>query len=173
MGIKAIKKNEFNMVIKLKFENILEGFDNYKYVELYPRKNKSQINIENDFINTLEDFFYLNSDKDKLIIDFYKNKLNSDSIKYIESYLNYDEKELFHNILNEGSEEDIFFEITDKRYIKLLTKLCVKELFFITFYFTKGPITLWGNYNLKFPLFYCNEYSIQEYLKIARDNDLL
>ena len=72
---------------------------------------------------------------------------------------------------------DMFFEISDKKYIKLLTKLCTRELFFITFYFTKGPVTIWGNYNLKFPLFYdkdnIDEGNIKNYFNIAKSNNLL
>lgn len=172
MGIRSIKREEFNSLVELRFNSILEGFNNYSYRHLTPIYEKKFLILEKNFINTLECFFDLNHDN-KIIVDFYKNRLNEDSIKILKDNLNYNEQILLDNILNEGSKDDIFFEVNDKRYIALFTKLCTRELFFITFYFTKGPITIWGNYNLKFPLFYCNEYSIQEYLKIARDNDLL
>ena len=34
MGIKAISKTGFDKIIKIKFDNILDGFDKFKYVEL-------------------------------------------------------------------------------------------------------------------------------------------
>lgn len=172
MGIKAISKTDFDKIIKIKFNNILDGFESFKYVELYSRKEKKNNEIEEDFIKTLESFFNLNNAENKIIIDFYKNKLNADSIRFIEDNLNLDEMKLFNEILNSGSENDIFFELNDKKYIRLLTKLCTRELFFITFYFTKGPVTIWGNYNLKFQLFY-NDNNIDDYLNIAKTNNLL
>lgn len=177
MGIKAISKADFDKIIKIKFDNILEGFDKFNYVELYSRKDKEKIEIEEDFIKTLESFFYLNYDENKIIVDFYKNKLDKDSIEFIENNLDLEEIKIFNEILNSGTINDMFFEISDKKYIKLLTKLCTRELFFITFYFTKGPVTIWGNYNLKFPLFYDKdniyEGNIKNYFNIAKSNNLL
>lgn len=177
MGINTISKEEFDKIIKIKFDNILDGFDRFNYIELYSRIEKEKDKIEEDFIKTLEGFFDLNYDKDKIIIDFYKNKLDKDSIKLIENNLDIEEIKLFNEILNVGNENDIFFEISDKKYIRLLTKLCTRELFFITFYFTKGPITIWGNYNLKFPLFYrksnIDENNINDYVDIAKAYNLL
>ncbi|WP_195264583.1 MULTISPECIES: hypothetical protein [unclassified Clostridium] len=177
MGIKAINKIDFDKIVKIKFNNILDGFEKFNYIELYSRKYKENKEIEEDFIKTLESFFDLNYDENKIIVDFYKNKLDKDSIEFIENNLDLEEIKLFNEILNSGTINDMFFEISDKKYIKLLTKLCTRELFFITFYFTKGPVTIWGNYNLKFPLFYdkdnIDEESIKDYFIIARNNNLL
>lgn len=172
MGVKSLKNEEAEKMIKIRFCNVLEGFNKYKYVELFPKEDKEIKIVEEDFINTLEEFFDLNSNEDKLIIDFYKNKLDHDSIKFIYDNIDFHERQLFNDILNEGSSNSIFFEIRDKKYIKLLTKLCTRELFFITFYFTKGPILVWGNYNFKFPLFYNDEKNIKEYIDIAKSNNL-
>lgn len=172
MGVKSLNNEEAEKMINIKVCNVLEGFNKYKYVELFPKEDKKIKIVEEDFINTIEEFFDLNSNEDKLIIDFYKNKLDHDSIKFIYDNIDFQERKLFNDILNEGSSNSIFFEIRDRKYIKLLTKLCTRELFFITFYFTKGPILLWGNYNFKFPLFYNDEKNIKEYIDIAKSNNL-
>lgn len=172
MGIKAVKKIDFDKVVNIKFDNILIGFDNYSFIELTPKKGKPFNMIEEDFIRTFESYFNEVSFESRLLIDFYKHRLNEESIKIIESNLNIKEQELLHNILNEGDKDDIYFEIRDKNYIKLLVKLCTRELFFVTFYFTKDKLTIWGNYNLRFPIFYNKSSNINEYLEIAKSNDL-
>ena len=111
MGIKAISKADFDKIIKIKFDKILEGFDKFNYVELYSRKDKEKIEIEEDFIKTLESFFYLNYDENKIIVDFYKNKLDKDSIEFIENNLDLEEIKIFNEILNSGTINDMFFEI--------------------------------------------------------------
>lgn len=171
MSIRAIKKEEFNLKVKVKFNNVLDGFENFKYKDLSPILDKEKSFIEEDFIRAVQNFFDLNDDN--LIIDFYKSRLDENSIKIIKDSLDTDEIKLFDDILNEGEEHDIYFEITDKIYIKLLVKLCTRELFFITFYFSKHNATLWGNYNFKFPFFYIDEDDIKEYIDIAKDNNLL
>lgn len=172
MGIKAIKKTDFNKIVNIKFDNILSGFNNYSFIELTPKKDKPFNGIEEDIIKTFESFFDENCLENGLLIDFYKHMLNRESIEIIKSNLNIEENKLLDSILNEGNDDDIYFEITNKSYIKLLVKLCTRELFFITFYFTNNHVTIWGNYNCRFPLFYNESSKINNYLKIATLNDL-
>lgn len=169
MNFEIIKKSDFDRIIKIKFDNILDGFDKYNYIDL-ESVNENKSLIEDDFIKTLDGFFKLN--EGNLIIDFYKNKLNEESINFIKNNLDFDDRKLFDDLINFTNDEDCFYKLNDNKYIKLLTKLCTRELFFITFYFYKYPITLWGNYNLKFPLFYDESTSISDYISIARINKL-
>lgn len=169
MKFEVVSKSDFDKVIKIKFNNILDGFDKYNYIDLSPiTENKNE--GEELFINAVESFYELNDGN--LIIDFYKNKLNEDSINYIMDNLDFEDNRYFDELLNFSSKSDYFYKVKDKKYIKLLTRLCVKELYFITFYFYKYPITLWGNYNLKFPLFYGKNTNISDYIRIARINKL-
>lgn len=171
MNIKAISTLEFNSIIKIRFRNILEGFDNFKYIDLTPTGEQNLTESEELFTKTLIKFFELNNKS--VVIDFYKNRLTKESMDIIKESLDDHQMELFYDILNSGSEEDILFIINDKRYIEVLVKLCTRELFFITFYFEKYPLTVWGNYNLKFPMFYISEEEINEYISIAKRNNLL
>lgn len=168
MELEAINNLNFKNIIKISFNNILEGFENYNYIELSPIN--INYNNEENFIKTLKEFYRIN--EGNLIIDFYKNKLNDKSIKFIKSNLSKEDNELFDKVLNLTNYKDDYYKINNEIYIDLLTKLCTRELFFITFYFYKDEITVWGNYNMKFPLFYCEDTNINEYIRISEINKL-
>ena len=79
---------------------------------------------------------------------------------------------VFDKFIDLVNENNNYYKINDKKLIKLLTKLCTRELYFITFYFYKNPVTIWGNYNLKFPLFYEDNTNIKDYIDISKINNL-
>ena len=162
--IEDILNKEFDLKVNIKFNNILEGYDKYKVIELYP-KGKLE-DIEELYINFLKEIF--NKDK-ALIIDFYKKNLSRESIKFIKENIEEEEYSLLDEIINTGSDDIIYFEIKNEKYLSLLTKLNTRELFFTTFYFYKSNITIWGNYNMKFPLFYEIEDNIKPYLDIIKN----
>ncbi|MBS5937476.1 hypothetical protein E5347_05180 [Clostridium sartagoforme] len=170
MKIRALSKNEFKSSGFIYFSNILDGFDKYEYIQLSPMTSIYE-EVEKSYIKFIEKLFNINNKK--LVIDFYKNRLDNNSIKYIEDRLKDEEKLLLHRLMSCGDNEDIFFEITDISYIPLLTKLNLKELFFVTFYFDKANFTLWGNYNYKFPLFSGKKENLEEIKKIAKQCSLL
>lgn len=166
--IRDISIEEFNLKVSVKFNNILEGYDKFKVIELYP--NNKLEDGEVAYINLIREIF----DKDKaLIIDFYKNNLREESINFIKKNMDLEDNVLLDEILNTSSEDSIYFEILDEKYLNLLTKLNTRELFFVTFYFYKSNITIWGNYNMKFPLLYKNKDEIEDYLNIAKSKNLL
>ncbi len=168
MKLEPVNNLNFKNIINIKFNNILEGFDNFKHIELSHINNECE--NEDYFIKAFEEFYEIN--EGNLIIDFYKNKLNDNSITFIKSNLSIEDNILFDEVIQIVNDNDNYYKINDKKYIKLFTKLCARELFFITFYFYKDPVTIWGNYNLKFPLFY-NEYTnIGKYIEISRINKL-
>lgn len=168
MCVEVVSKIDFNKAVNIKFKNILVGFDQYNYIDIHSLKNKKD-EIEFDYIKSVEEFYDLN--EGELIIDFYKSNLNEDSIENIKSNLDLNDITYFNNILNCVDNDNIYYKIKEKKYISLLIKLCTRELFFITFYFYKYPATLWGNYNLNFPLFYEGDY-IDKYLTILKSNTL-
>lgn len=170
MKIRALSKNEFKNSGFIYFSNILDGFDKYEYIQLSPTTSIYE-EVEKSYIRFLEKLFNINNNK--LVIDFYKNRLDDNSIKYIEDRLKYEEKKMLNKLISSGKEEDIFFEITDISYIPLLIKLNLKELFFVTFYFDKANFTLWGNYNYNFPLFSSKKENLEEIKKIAKQCSLL
>lgn len=170
MDLNIIKKSDFEKIIKIKFNNILDGFEEYNYIELSSNKNNKN-EAELDFIKSIEMFFDLN--EGSLLIDFYKDRLTKESVRFIKNNLDKEDINSFDELLKLVKSEEIYYKVENKKYIKLLTKLCTRELFFITFYFYKFPATLWGNYNLSFPLFFDDHDKIYDYINIAKINNLL
>lgn len=169
MCVEVVSEKEFNESIKIKFNNILDGFDSYSYVDIHSIKDKNE-EIELDYIKSIEEFYDLN--EGDLIIDFYKNNLTKDSIDFIKNNLEVNDIIYFDKLINVMNNENIYYRIKDKNYLPILIKLCTRELFFITFYFYKYPVTLWGNYNLRFPLFYNKDSYIHFYKTILKRNSL-
>ena len=101
MFLKPINKCNFDSIINIKFNNILEGFDNYKYIELSPIY--INLKFEDSFIKTFEEFYDIN--EGHLIIDFYKNKLNDESISYIKENLSKEDNLLFDKIISYSKRE--------------------------------------------------------------------
>lgn len=167
MSIEVLKRKDFERIIKIKFNNILDGLDRYEHIELSSSKN-SRVDIESEFINIIESFFALNDGK--LIIDFYKQNLNEESIEYIKKNLDIEDIKVFDELFDFCDNENIYYSINSKKYLSLLVKLNTRELFFTTFYFYKYPITIWGNYNFKFPIFYDKYSSIKNYINILDKN---
>lgn len=162
-----ISSDEFKNNISIRFNNILDGFDNY---ENFTINGNISNNGENDIINFISHIFAENDDE--CYIDFYMNKLN-DSEK--ENLMNSIDKE--HRLLLKAiidiKHNDIYYRITDKTLLPFFIKLCTKELFFITFYFRKKPATIWGNYNLKFPCFFDDSNVLNHYYHLAENYKLI
>ena len=77
-----------------------------------------------------------------------KRALSEDEVKIIED-------------LNLGKEE-IFLRLNNE-ILEILLKLTAKEILFSTFYFTKSKCTIWGNYNMKYPIFFEDDEAFLEF----------
>lgn len=166
MFVEVIGKETFNNKIKIRFNNIIEGFEKFNYFNIIPKENDELIEQEKKFIKLIKEFSKINSST--VIIDFYKNRLNKEAINIIKANLRSEEFNIINKILNTGSSEDVYFQINNIDYLDPLVKLCTREIFFITFYFDKG--TLWGNYNMTFPFFYESKEAIADYEKAIVNN---
>ena len=121
MNLEVINNNDFKNIIKIRFNNILEGFDNYNYIELSCKTNKYE--SEENFIRAIESFYKINDGN--LIIDFYKNRLNKESIGFIKSNLDMEDNIVFDKFIDLVNENNNYYKVNDKTFIKLLTKLSV------------------------------------------------
>ena len=68
--------------------------------------------------------------------------------------------------------DEPYYKVTDKSLIPFLARLNTREVFFVTFYFTKKPLTVWGNYNMTFSCFTENKEDLEFYKKIAKHYSL-
>jgi len=179
IAITPISKEDFNNNVKIRFKNILDGFDNYNYRNLTAKDTTNFKFNENAFIKFIEEAYKLNKNETKIqscYIDFYLKDLNDDSYNKLLGGLDIEDRESLNyikSILSENTTINTeYFEVNDISIIPLLTKMCTRELFFITFYFTAIPLTIWGNYNLNFPIFFEDDSILDKYKDIAEDCSL-
>jgi predicted DNA-binding protein (MmcQ/YjbR family) len=125
----------------LYIENIQDGFDQYTcnmlegtqeeiYQKIYELREKNSINSS--------------------YVDFYYGKLSLEERNNLR--LGISDKSF--SILNmyEYLKEPVFLPL-DNDILVLTAELNAKELLFTSYYFCKFPCTVWGNYNLSYPVF--------------------
>ena len=181
IGIKPISKDTFNHKVKIRFKNILDGFNNYKYKNLIGSNIIDFKSNEREFIRFLEEAYKLNESKVKnktiCYIDFYLKDLSDAEYNKLLEGLDREDRDLLNRIrsvfMSNPPITTEYFEVNDISIIPLLTKMCTRELFFITFYFTELPLTIWGNFNLIFPIFFEDENVLNKYIDIADSCNLI
>lgn len=148
-SLMPISKNDFLSQDYIYFSDINEGFSSFKYKDLTLKdmalKDFSTKYFSEFLINEFE------KSASPVYVDFYIKNLSSEDINNLSSFLNEEYKNTLISLLPLKDVDTVFFEIKDKSIIPFLTELSTKELFFTTFYFKN--FTLWGNYNLTFPIF--------------------
>lgn len=126
--------------------------------------------LELKYINFIEDCYSLNNGN--LIIDFYVNRLDNEAISKILEALKENEKEAFLSLMRNIDKGKIYFRVKNSEVLDVIVKLNTRNMFFSTFYFLEEELTLWGNYDLKFPMFFVSDNVIELYEKIAQKNNL-
>ncbi|WP_294394505.1 hypothetical protein [uncultured Clostridium sp.] len=152
---------EFKNNVSIRFNNILDGFDKF---ENFTIDGNLSENSESRLIDFLIQVFKENDNE--CYIDFYINKLGETEIKNLMNLIDKNNRPLLNSIIS-LKHNDIYYKITDKNFIPFFAKLNIRELFFVTFYFTKKPVTVWGNYNLKFPCFFNDDKTFSQIYDIA------
>lgn len=56
-----------------------------------------------------------------------------------------------------------------EKKIHFVTILCTREIFFSTFYSTKYPCTIWGNYDMRLPVFFSSGEYVENYKTLAKE----
>ncbi|SFU69720.1 hypothetical protein SAMN04487886_11071 [Clostridium sp. DSM 8431] len=157
----------FNENVSIKFNNILEGLDNFNNFEI---KGTELNGGENTIIDFLTEIFELNDNE--CFIDLYLNNLDGPGKNNLLNMCCPDDKDMIIKHINLNHNEP-YYKVKDKSLIPFLARLNTREVFFVTFYFTKIPLTIWGNYNMTFPCFSDKENNIDFYKNIAKSYNLL
>lgn len=166
--LQPILKNDLLNYTPLIFDNILIGFNNFPNGILCAKNNSlSLCEKENLFINFFNDLF---DNSMNIFTDYYVNNLNEDGIKIIKNNLNTCDFNILKANINNNSD---YFKIPNKTVINYITKLSTRELCFCTIYTDTKPISIWGNYNFKFPIFFSDRSLIDYYLKLANTHGLV
>ncbi|GKX67391.1 hypothetical protein [Inconstantimicrobium mannanitabidum] len=130
-------------------ENIQRGFSKYPNLiiegsEEYVNNAVKQLVAANGIENSYADFYYGRLDEDEK--NKVKEALNEREIVIVESL--------------QLSKDDIFVHLNDE-LLEILLKLTSKEVLFSTFYFTKYPTLVWGNYGRRYPVFFKDEFVME------------
>lgn len=169
--LKSISEDEFKNKIKIRFNNILDGFDRYSNGLLeYNGDNDSFKIKEGCFINFFNEALELN--KGKVIIDLYIKNLEDESLARLLEGLDERDKNILIDNINKQEIKSVYFELHNKDLMSFITRLNTRELFFCTIYFMEKPMTIWGNYNLSFPMFFEGNNMLEIYRDLAKKHNL-
>lgn len=162
-----ITSTMFKENVCIRFNNILDGFNNYMNFEI---KGNHLDNGENAIIDFLTEVFELNDNE--CFADLYLNNLDESQKSNLLNMCCPDDRDIIikHISLNHS---EPYYKITDKCLIPFLVRLNTHEVFFVTFYFTKIPLTCWGNYNMTFPCFTDKDENLNFYKKLAETYKLV
>lgn len=151
---------DFNNTINIKFNNILDGFDFFKNFTIDGNVTCGEEKI----ITFIDKIFEENIDD--TYIDFYINRISSEDKSNLMNLISDNDKNTLREFMN-ITHDGVYFKLIDKNLIPFFVRLNTKEVFFVTFYFNNRPITVWGNYNMKFPCFVNNDEDLEYYLQLA------
>lgn len=163
-----INEKEFKERIKIKFNNISEGFSRYSNKTLEACNDNF---FEANMIKFLEEAMELNG-VDNSYVDFYYNILSESDKNNFKEMLDSEDKKFIRNFEKVNKDSGIYFKLS-KDFIPFINKLNSREILFSTIYFTKEPLTIWGNYNKKFPVFYLESKVLYKYEELAKKYNLL
>ena len=162
-----VSSKEFKENVSIRFKNILDGFETFENFTVDGTLTENSETYLVEFIS-----YIFEKNENECYIDFYINKLNESEKRNLMDLIDEKDRTLLKNIID-MNHNDIYYKITDNSLIPFFTKLNTKELFFVTFYFTKKPITVWGNYNLKFPCFFNDSETFNYFYNSAKNFKLI
>lgn len=159
-----VSKEDFKKLVNIRFDNINEGFNNFKSAML---ESETLEEAEKNITKFMEEAIILNGE-DNSYVDLYFSTLEKEDKERLIGLLEEKDKEIMESIKEILQEDTIYFRLT-KDIIPFITRLSTREVLFCTVYFTNYPITIWGNYNKKFPCFYRDDKILDLYNDIAKE----
>ncbi len=167
----SLSNKEFKRLINIRFNNINDGLDNFSNGILECTDDSLSFkDKENRFLKFFQDALSLNSNY--LIIDFYLKNLNAEEILNLLDSLDHDNKIILLQELKNLKDDSIYFTLTDCKLMDFITILNTRALFFCTIYFKNFPFTIWGNYDLKFPVFFSDINNLNIYKDLSNKHGL-
>lgn len=124
----------------LYFSDINVGFEEYNHEFIEGSREELYHMLQ----SKVEENGYENS-----YVDFYYNKLDEEARSKVDSSLTKEEIDYVLRIV-----DDSLYYPLDETLLAITFKLSADEILFSSFYFCKVPSTIWGNYGLRWPVFY-------------------
>lgn len=179
-----VSKEEFEQLVEVKvIDSVEEGFENYVSGILDVRETApTEKELENIPFGIIEDYNILHEEKfihfmrrvqeenrgEKNLVDCYLKEAHSGGLLTAMELLDYKDKLIFLELLRSGIDDNPYLELND-RILELMLKLSTREILFTTMFYKKRPITIWGNYDMAFPVFFKTEQDKAYYSSIARE----
>ena len=127
------------------FERLDEGFDKFPYSII--------TGTEEELWDIISSLYNENGSKHSYV-DFYYHRLKSEEQDKLFTVLTEEQIMYIQKITQNAT--TVFYQLT-KELLEITAVLNAKEMLFSTYYFSKIPCTIWGNYERKYPIFYKNE----------------
>lgn len=169
--LEPVNEELFKEKVKIRFNNINEGFNRFENYILKSESGESKEKDEEKFIEFIEKALQLNGHENSYV-DFYLSKLDEEAKSNIFKLLDEEDITILKKYIHHIEEETIYFKL-QKEAIPFITRLCTREILFSTFYFTKFPCTIWGNYNMRFPIFFDNKDNVDKYKEVSKECGLI
>lgn len=153
--MKGISDHEFLQKNLLHISNVEEGFQKYEYAILS--------GTEENYREFIECSVSMNGEENSFF-DCYYGRLEEESKEKFRRGLTAAEREEFAEL---GRSQTIYYPLTQEA-IPTIAKVTARELLFSTFYFGRYLCTLWGNYDLRYPIFFKDKETRKIYENAAR-----
>jgi hypothetical protein len=171
-----IKEEEFKQICNIRVKNIMQGMNEYINgileikCDLDENRTFENFNLKHEdrFVRFMEKIYEINKES-PIVVDFYLKDIEPEGIIIMLNSLAYEDQITLINHVKNIKGDEIYFKIESKELIPFITKLSTRELHFCTVHFTNIPVTIWGNYNLSFPIFCEKLTDLEFYKKIAED----
>lgn len=138
---RAVELSELLKRGAIYLNRIEEGFDTYQVDSIE--------GTEEELYHILLSLYQQNGECDSFV-DFYYFRLSeSERLEVVKSL---SQEEVDYITTLENDKESVFYPL-DEMLLGITAKLTAREILFSTFYFTKQPMTVWGNYGHKYPVF--------------------
>lgn len=153
--MKGISDQEFLQKNLLHISNVEEGFQKYEYAILN--------GTEENYREFIECALSMNGEENSYF-DCYYGRLKEESKEKFRKGLTPAEREELAEL---ERTQEIYYPLT-KEHLPTLSRVTARELLFSTFYFGKYLCTLWGNYGLRYPIFFKDQKTRKIYENAAR-----
>lgn len=153
--MKGISDQEFLQKNLLHISNVEEGFRTYEYAILS--------GTEENYREFIECAVSMNGAENSYF-DCYYSRLEEESKEKFRRGLTAAERE---ELADMERTQAVYYPLTQE-WIPMASKVTARELLFSTFYFGKYLCTLWGNYGLRYPIFFGDKETRKIYEGVAR-----
>ena len=109
-----VSKEHFEKKVKIRFNNISDGFNNYN--------NKTIEGNEEEFISFIEQAFEINGEENSYV-DFYYNLLQEEDKKRLKDLITEEDREILKDFEEGYKEKNIYFRLTKESMELLIEEL--------------------------------------------------